>query len=152
MTTILYPTRGGQSSYSNQDRVIEIAKERGAKLVFLYVSNVRFLEHVTRPAPIEIVEEELDHMGDFLLAMAQERAEKAGWQADAIVRHGSFREAVWTSITELDVDVLVLGAPGNSHAVTTKNLLLDMIGSMTDEFDLEVIVIRDGEIVEHQKT
>lgn len=141
MTTILFPTRGGQSSFPNQDRVIELAKERGAHLIFLYVSNVDFLGSVSSPALVDVVEDELEHMGEFLLAMAQERAEKAGWKADAVVRSGSFREALREVIEEHDVDVLVLGSPGNGQASTTETYLEDLKGTLTSESDLEVILL-----------
>ena len=141
MTTILFPTRGGQSSFPNQDRVIELAKERGAHLIFLYVSNVEFLGSVSSGAIVDVIEDELEHMGEFLLAMAQERAEKAGWKADAVVRSGSFTEALREVIAKHDVDVLVLGAPGDSQASTTSGFLDDLKKRLTTEFDLEVILL-----------
>lgn len=151
MTTILYPTRGGQTSYPNQDRVIEMAKEHEATLVFLYVSDVEFLSALVRPAPVDIVESELDHMGEFLLAMAQERAGKAGWKADAVVRRGVFREALNDVIKEYGVDILALGAPGEEHAITTPKFLLNLMESIVEEFGIQVFVIRNGEIIEHRK-
>jgi nucleotide-binding universal stress UspA family protein len=141
MTTILFPTRGGQSSFPNQDRVIALAKERDAHLIFLYVSNVEFLGSVSSAALVDVVQDELEHMGEFLLAMAQERADKAGWKADAVVRSGSFTDALRDVIKNYDVDVLVLGAPGGGHAVTTENFLNDLKDEMVAEFDLEVILL-----------
>jgi len=141
MTTILFPTRGGQSSYPNQDRVIELAKERGAHLIFLYVSNVEFLGSVSSAALVDVIEDELEHMGEFLLAMAQERAEKAGWKADAVVRSGSFTEALREVIEEHDVDVLVLGAPGDGLAITTSRFMKELKETLVAEFDLEVILL-----------
>lgn len=151
MTTILYPTRGGQTSYPNQDRVIAMAKKYEATLVFLYVSDVEFLSSVARPALVDIIEDELDHMGEFLLAMAQERAAKAGWKADAEVRRGVFRKALQEVITEYEVDILVLGAPGKEHAITTPRFLSDLMDSIVEEFSIEVIVLQEGDIIEHKK-
>lgn len=150
MTTILYPTRGGPSSYETQDQVIALAKEQKANLVFLYVSNVEFLGNVARPALVDIVEDELDHMGEFLLAMAQERASKAGWQADAVVRRGSFYAALSGVIKEYGVNILALGAPGHSHAVTTPKFLKELMESISEEFGIEVIVLRGGEVIERK--
>ena len=82
MKTILYPTRGGQTSYSNQDAVIALAKEWNAKLIFLYISNVDFLEKLGHVSHTKVVQNELEDMGEFLLAMASERAEKAGWNCN----------------------------------------------------------------------
>ena len=150
MTTILYPTRGGPTSHENQDRVIALAKELKANLVFLYVSNVDFLGSVARPALVDIVEDELDHMGEFLLAMAQERASNAGWQADAVVRRGNFYDALSRVITEYKVNILALGAPGQSHAVTTPKFLTQLMDSISQEFGIEVIVVQAGEVVERK--
>ncbi len=150
MTTILYPTRGGQSSYKNQDRIIALAKEQEANLIFLYVSNVEFLGNVAGPAIVDVVENELNHMGEFLLAMAQERAAIAGWRADGVVRHGNFYEALSSIIKEYGVNILALGAPGQSHAVTTPKFLEQLMVSIANEFGIEVIVLRDGEIIERK--
>jgi hypothetical protein len=72
MTTILRPTRGGEASYPNQDRAIKLAKERDADLLLLYVANVHFLDRLAGPVIVD-VETELEEMGEFLLALAQER-------------------------------------------------------------------------------
>lgn len=144
MTTILYPTRGGQSSYPNQDMVIALAKERGANLIFLYVSNVEFLGAVSRPTHVEVLEDELDHMGEFLLAMAQERAAAAGWKAEAEVRRGSFANALRDVINSHDVDVVVLGTPGDENAMTTSPFLMNLKHTLVEEFGVEVILLSDG--------
>lgn len=151
MTTILYPTRGGQSSYPNQDRVIALAKERSANLIFLYVSNVEFLGAVSRPAQVEILEGELDHMGEFLLAMAQERAAAAGWKAEAEVRRGSFRNALRDVITTHDVDVVVLGTPGDDQAMTTSPFIMNLKDALVEEFGVEVILLSEGEMMVPQE-
>lgn len=67
---ILVPTRGGESSYPNQDKAIEIAKQKGADILFLYITNIEFLEKVSRPVIVDI---------------AQERAGKAGVKAETLV-------------------------------------------------------------------
>ena len=51
---ILCPTRGGKGSYSNQDRAIALAKERGAEVLFLYITNVEFLGLTAAPKLIDI--------------------------------------------------------------------------------------------------
>ncbi len=98
-TKLLCPTRGGEASYPNQDSAISLAIEQGAELIFLYVSNVNFLDLTAAPKVFDI-ETELDEMGDFLLAMAQERASQAGIEADAVVRRGEFRETLQDIIEE----------------------------------------------------
>ena len=63
MSTILYPTRGGDSTYLNQDWVFELTREEGASLLLLYVSNVRFLDLLAGPARLDLMEAELDEFG-----------------------------------------------------------------------------------------
>ena len=148
MKTILYPTRGGQTSYLNQDAVIALAKEKNAKLIFLYVSNVQFLEKLRYVSHTKVVEEELEEMGEFLLAMACERAEKAGWKAEAVCRQGEFLEAVNEVIREHQVDTLIIGAPGSTHAVTTTDFLQNLIQEIKGTNQIEVLVIQDGHLID----
>ena len=84
MATILCPTHGGEKSIPNQERAIAIAKDRGADLIFLYVSDVHFLDHLASPILVDL-EAELDEMGQFLCTMASERADKAGVHAQTMV-------------------------------------------------------------------
>ncbi len=146
MTTILCATRGGQASYPNQDAAIALAKERQARLIFLHISNVEFLGQLASPILIN-VEAELEHMGEFLLAMAQERAEKAGVQAETVVKHGEFRDALCEAIEEHEVDVVMFGSPGRETAVLTRGYLQELARSLTADSDLEILVLKDGEIV-----
>jgi nucleotide-binding universal stress UspA family protein len=148
MTTILRPTRGGEASYPNQDRAIKIAKERGADLLLLYVSNVHFLDRMASPVLVD-VETELAEMGEFLLAMAQERAEKAGVRAEAVVRRGEFSQAVRELIEEHEVSAVVLGTAAGGTGVTPPGYLEDLIQAIVAETGVEVIVVHEGEIVEH---
>lgn len=149
MKTILNPTRGGPASQPNQDFAIELAKERNADLIFLYVSNVRFLNRVASPVLVDI-EEELDEMGEFMLAMAQERAEKAGVPTRTMVRRGGFRQVLQKIIEEEQVQTVILGSPTQETGITTRDYLQDLTDLLRTETALgEMIIVREGEIVEH---
>jgi hypothetical protein len=69
----------------------KLAIERQAEIVFLYVTDVHFMDHFASPKLIDF-ETELEEMGDFLLTMAIERAQKSGVEATGIVRRGRFLE------------------------------------------------------------
>lgn len=146
MTTILYATRGGQGSYPNQDRAVALAKERGATLVFLHVTNVDFLGKLASPILVD-VETELDRMAEFLLAMAQERAAKAGVESRGVLKRGSFRQALQEAIQENEVDTVMFGSPGRDTAVLTRGFLEELAQSLVAESDLEILVLKEGEIV-----
>lgn len=150
MPTILCPTRGGEASFPNQDRAIAIAKEQGAGLLFLYVSNVRFLDRMASPVLVDI-QTELDEVGEFVLAMAQERAEKAGIQAKTEVRRGRFRHALKEVIQDYSVTTLVLGSAVGGTGVTTPDYLEEVTQWILTETGVEVIRVHEGEIVEHHK-
>lgn len=147
MTTILFPTRGGQASYPNQDRAIALAQEREARLIFMYVTDVRFITLMARPSVVNL-EENIEEMGEFLLAMAQERAAKQGVEAGMVVRRGVFQQALLHVIQAEDVDIVVLGAPTGSTGVTTPDYRKSIIRGLIDETGVEVLVVDDGEIVD----
>jgi len=147
MTTILSPTRGGEPSYQNQDKVIAIAKERDAKLIFLYVSDVQF-DHELTEDTLTNVSAELEDLGQFLLSMAQERAALEGIQADALVKSGNFREVLESAIQDNQVDMLILGSPEQESAVTTSVFLKDLSTNLAHKYSLEVILLRAGDVLE----
>ena len=123
MSTILYPTRGGDTTYLNQDWVFELTREEGASFIFLYVSNVRFPDLLAEPARLGLMEAELDELGEFLLAVAQERAETAGVAAGTAVRRGSCRDALKEVLLEHQVATVVLGFPSQDTALTTHDYI-----------------------------
>jgi nucleotide-binding universal stress UspA family protein len=149
MATILYPTRGGENAYRNQDWAITLAQERSADLLLLFVSNVRFLDRFARPVPVQLVQEELVSMGEFLLALAQERAEKAGIQARTICLSGSFPQALKDVAEQQEVTTVVFGRPAQDTAITSAEYLSELAQSLTAELGVETFVIDQGEIVEH---
>ena len=149
MATILYPTRGGDTTYRNQDRASELARERGAKLLFLYVGNVRFLDHTAGPVHVNLVQKELDEMAEFLLAIAQERAEKTGVPTERVVRHGGLREALKEVVQEYGVTAVVLGRPAHDTAHTTVEYISSFAKSIAADLGVEAFVVHEGEDVEH---
>lgn len=151
MPTILRPTRGGEASFPNQDRAIAIAKERGAELLFLYVSNVHFLNRVASAVLVD-VEAELDELGEFLLTMAQERAEKAGVRAKTTTRRGEFRQALEDVLKEHEeITAVVLGTATGGTGVIPPGYMEDLVQELLSEPGVEVFVLDAGEIVEHRK-
>ncbi len=142
---ILVPTRGGESSYPNQDKAIEIAKQKGADILFLYITNIEFLEKVSRPVIVDIAQE-IDDMGEFLLVMAQERAGKAGVKAETLVKRGAFREAMETVIDEEEVDMLILGSASVDEETghTTMDFIKTLNQSIADTYKIEVVVLGDA--------
>jgi len=144
--TILCPTRGGKESHPNQDFAINLAKERDTDLLFMYVSNIQLISRSGPPIVVDIAEE-LDELGDFLLSMAQERADKAGVTAHVAVRRGIFSEVLREVIIENKIATVVLGSSGKENGIVAYEHLQKMSTELSQELDVEFIVVRDGEVV-----
>ena len=143
---ILCPTRGGQASYPNQNWVIELARQRGVEILFLYVSNIQFLDQSWMPKIVDI-ETELEEMGDFLLAMAQERAAKAGVTAHTTVQRGDFRGVLEAIIDEHPVDTVVLGSSGEGPGLITSDYMRELGEQISAQKAVSFIVLHAGEVV-----
>lgn len=144
---ILCPTRGGKASYPNQDRAIKLAQKRKMDLLFLYVTDVKFLGMTASPKVVDI-EAELDEMGDFLLTMAKERAEKAGVTAFTTVRRGVFRKVLKNVILEYPIKSIVMGSSSKSTSVTTLAYIQDLAEEISQSTGVEFIVLQKGKIIE----
>jgi len=146
MMTILCPTRGGKESHPNQDFAINLAKERGADLLFMYVSNIQLISRSAPPIVVDI-EEELDELGDFLLSMAQERAEKSGVPAKVTVRRGVFTKVLREVIEENQINTVILGSSRKETGIVTYEHLQELSTELSQELGVEFIVVRDGKVV-----
>jgi nucleotide-binding universal stress UspA family protein len=149
MATILYPTRGGSSAYLNQDWAVSLAQKRGADLLLFYVSNVHFLDRTAAPVRLDLVEAEMEDLGAFLLAMAQERVEKSGLKTETIVRSGEFVNALEEIIAEDGISVVVLGCPTDETGITSQGYINDVAKRLQAGTNVEVYVIGEGRIVNH---
>lgn len=145
MSVILCPTRGGRSSIPNQQWAIHLAKERSARLIFLYVSDVRFLDNLSSPLLVDVAHE-LDEMGEFLLGMAQDRARQARVEADIMVRQGIFREALAEVIAEKEVGTVVIGKSSEGEGITTERYLT-VLANTVQEKGVEMLVVEAGKLV-----
>ena len=148
MTTILCPTRGGKESHPNQDFAIELAKERSANLLFMYVSNIQLISRSGPPIVVDI-EEELDELGDFLLSMAQERAENSGIPADVTVRRGIFSDVLREVIVENKVNTVILGSSSQETGIVSYEQLQELSEELSTEMDVEFFILQDGNTVFH---
>jgi nucleotide-binding universal stress UspA family protein len=121
MAKILCATRGGEESQRIQDIGIQLAKERGEEIVFLYVVNTEFLDSASA-ALRESVTNEMDKLGEFLLLMAIERAQKQGVTASQLIRRGKLREEFEAAASEPDISTVLLGRPGEGGSFSMESL------------------------------
>ncbi|MDA1329662.1 MAG: universal stress protein [Chloroflexi bacterium] len=145
MKTILAPTRGGERSFPNQDYAIRLAKERGAKLLFLNVNDIQFLNMVASPIAVDIATDELEEMGEFLVTLAKERAAKQGLEVETLVKNGVFRAVLEDVIQQKNVEILAMGTSSEQTGVTTKDYMRDLGRQLGETFGIEVILLYNGE-------
>lgn len=151
MTTILYATRGGAASYPNQEFVIALARERGADLLLLYVTDVQFLDRFASPVLVD-VEAEMEGLAEFLLLMAKERAEKAGISAETVVRRGNFRVALEETAGEHHASLIVLGSPTGETGITRQEYLEHLVETIWVSTGIETFLVHEGKITMHHVT
>jgi hypothetical protein len=116
MKKILCATRGGEASRRTQDAVIAMAKEKGASILFLYIVDVEFLKLTARGVRADVVATEMEHMGEFLLAMACERAAAQGVESEMCLRHGPLLEALESAAREGGADAIAFGRPAGPES------------------------------------
>lgn len=122
MSKILCATRGGEASYRTQDAVIARAVQEGAEVLFLYVVDLDFLKRTLTGARADVMTHEMERMGDFLLAMACERAAKAGVQARPVLRRGTLAAALREVAAEEGVTLIAFGQPAKESVFQLSGL------------------------------
>ncbi len=143
MGKILCPTRGGEGSYRTQDAAVAMARERGDRLVFLYVVDLDFLSKTERAVRPDVVAEQMTHLGEFLLSMAQERARGRGVEAGGIVRQGDVREEIKAAAVEEGATLVVLGqaTEGDAECAFAPESLLKFAEQVEAETGVETRVV-----------
>ena len=143
MAKILCATRGGEASYRTQDAAIALAQERGDELLFLYVVDIQFLKKTAHAVRPDVVTAEMEKMGEFLLAMAQERAEKQDVTADYVLRYGDLRQELVAAAgdEELDVALVVLGKPAGEKSAFALATLEKLASKIETETKVEICII-----------
>ena len=111
MGKILCATRGGEASIHTQEAAIRRSKESGDELIFFYVVDVEFMAQADYALRTDLASEEMEKMGEFLLLMAVERAQKRAVEARHIIRRGRFLEELEAVIEEEEITFVVLGRP-----------------------------------------
>jgi nucleotide-binding universal stress UspA family protein len=127
-------------------RAIELAAETGQVLHFLYVVNLDFMSH-TSTSRVHTISEEMHHMGEFILLMAQETAARQGVDAEAIVRHGAVGEELIALCQELHAAYLVLGKPRAEQEDTVfTHERLQEFAQLTEEQTGATVVFPEGDL------
>jgi len=140
MGIILCATRGGEESQRTQDAAIELARQRGDTLIYLYVADPSFLDRIAAPVVVD-VEGELERMGRFQLALACEQASAQGVDVQGVVRHGHLQTELVSAARELGATLIVLGTPRGEASVFDEEALLSFAARIRKETGVEVCVV-----------
>ena len=140
MGLIICATRGGEASYNTQKAAIELAKERGDEIAFLYIIDLRFLNKTAAPIVVDI-EHELEQMGRFFLLMAKERAEEHGIQAQTLIRKGNVRDEIKNASIETGASIAVLGRPAGELSSFQIESLEALANEVEEEIGVKVVLV-----------
>lgn len=110
---IVCATRGGKACRCTQERAVALAKERHARLIFLYVADPTFASPLDESLEAALVDE-LTRLGRWLLYIAQSRARRQGLEAEVVVRRGRVQPTIEEFVRESNAATLVVGAPQTS--------------------------------------
>jgi nucleotide-binding universal stress UspA family protein len=114
MGILVCAIRGGEASRRTQGKAINLAKERGHNITFLYVADQNLIEKSDLRIKNEL-KEEINFIGRLLLRVARSEAKQKGVEADFVIGEGTIREAIENCIREKKADLLVLGSPKEEH-------------------------------------
>jgi hypothetical protein len=89
------------------------------------------------------VDEELIHMGEFLLTMAVERAVEQGVTAEPIIRTGVIREALPEVSRELGASFIVLGRPAGESSRFQESEFEKFSEWLQNETDATIVVYEE---------
>jgi nucleotide-binding universal stress UspA family protein len=110
MPGIICAIRGGPNSRPTIEKAIELSKDTGGQIYFLYVVNLEFLSNSLH-SHLNVMEEEVSEMGEFILLNAQEKAKRWGVAAEGVIRKGKIGEEIIGVCKDVDADYVILGKP-----------------------------------------
>jgi hypothetical protein len=137
---IVCATRGGVGSEATVQGAIEMAREGGLGLTFLFIADLEFMKHTTMGRTGRAAEE-LRKMGEFIMLTLVEKAQDFGVEADYAVRQGRFREELVGYLEEMRPAVLVLGSPKAGTALLDWTRLEHLMQEIEEQTGVRVELV-----------
>lgn len=141
MGKIICATRGGEASARAQDAAIKRAKQGGDELVFFFAYDLEFLEHADYALRADVVEDEMDDLGEFLMTIAVERAERHGVKARYRIAEGSFGEKLANAVREEKATLVVLGRPEDDGGAFELDHLREFVDRLQKETRVPFVIL-----------
>ena len=141
MSGIVCAIRGGPASDATVNLAIDLAKETGLPLSFLYVVNLDFLSR-TSSSRVRTISEEMSQMGEAILLTAQDQVHSQGMVTRKFVRHGNVGQEIVQLCRDLEADYLILGLPETEGRdnVFTQDSLKRFIRSLESQTGVQVML------------
>ena len=133
---IICAVRGVPKSRETVTKAIELALEYKARLTFVHVTNVDFLESAMPiMTPVRSVQKQVQDLSEFTMIVLCDRAQRRGVQeTDYIVRMGQFYQQLRQILSETQPDIIVVGRPiGNT--VDSAMLIPEELTSFLDDVE-----------------
>jgi nucleotide-binding universal stress UspA family protein len=140
---ILCAVRGVPQSRQTVSRAIDLALENEAKLTFLHVVDVEFLEHAT-VGPVSIVYNELVEMAKFAMMILCDRARRRGVrEAEYALREGDIREELLRAAVETHAQLMVIGHPSRrpGRSQFGDDELVTLMADLEKKGDIKVLQV-----------
>ena len=142
---ILCAVRGQPASRSTVQRAINLSLENDAELTFLLVLTTTQLSRAAPlRAPLRAVYQQLESLGEFSMALLQDRAEHRGLEeVTTLVRRGTPGEVIHEVVKELAPDILVMGepVPDEPRAIFKPEEFRDFVNALGDSSQAEIVVV-----------
>jgi nucleotide-binding universal stress UspA family protein len=145
MSGILCPIRGGPGSKGAIELGIQLAKQTGEQLHFLFVVNLDFL-NLTVTSRTQVLSAEMRGMGEFILLTARAKAEDEGVIAGCTVRQGDVMEEIMNLAKEIEASHVILGRPQREEAenIFTVDRLQAFVQRLEEETGSKVMLVETG--------
>ena len=138
---ILCALRGGSNSEKTIMHAISLAKEEGARLVFLYVVSLELFSS-SSGIRAEGIANELSRMGEFILLMAQAKAAHEGIAADMIVRHGDIVDEILAQRAEMRIKKIIMGKTlGKKESYFDADSQEIFVKAFEDDYGVKVVLV-----------
>ena len=144
MSGIVCAIRGGPDSQPTIETAIDLAKETGQTVYFLYVINLDFLTY-TSTSRVHVVAQEMRQMGEFILLTAQSQAEEQGIQAQSVVQQGQVNKEIINLCHEVSAEYVILGRPRGQDDIDvfTHERLDRFVQRIEQESGAKVVLTKD---------
>lgn len=145
MSGILCPIRGGPGSKGAIELGIQLAKQTGEQLHFLFVVNLDFL-NLTVTSRTQVLSAEMRGMGEFILLTARAKAEEEGVIAGCTVRQGDVMDEIVNLAKEIEASYVILGRPqrGETENIFTTDQLQAFVQRLEEDTGSKVMLVETG--------